>query len=170
MPYNTPAKKGRPTGSKSKHGSKTPGPKPAHLVNQPRLSFPVAVQATRNILGSETLSAVDAVAVNLKQTLSNEKDAAENIDEIVEEETIHNKKYQVIKDFEGLSVDTEHNAISKNSENEADKSVVDNQAELINEGDRFENNEEAIVDELTEEQFHSIENQISEIPENGWLD
>ncbi|KAI8641522.1 hypothetical protein BD408DRAFT_326625, partial [Parasitella parasitica] len=40
----------------------------------------------------------------------------------------------------------------------------------INEGDRFENNEEAIVDELTEEQFHSIENQISEIPENGWLD
>ncbi|KAI8645514.1 hypothetical protein BD408DRAFT_331724, partial [Parasitella parasitica] len=40
----------------------------------------------------------------------------------------------------------------------------------LNEGDRFKNNEEAIIDELTEEQFHSIENQISEIPENGWLD
>jgi hypothetical protein len=80
MPYNPPAKKGRPTGSKSKPGSKIPGPKPAHLVNQSRLSFPVASQATRSNLGSESMN---TVVVNLNQLLSNEKDIAMNTDEVI---------------------------------------------------------------------------------------
>lgn len=64
MSTNQIKKKGRRLGSKNKLGSKAPGPKPAHLVNQTFLDFPiVAEEAESSTTGRSQHSSFFSTAV-----------------------------------------------------------------------------------------------------------